>query len=191
MPALHAGDVFTTSNPMWLGRAICYMERFVDVDNAATYSHAGIITDYKGTTFEALWKNGKQDIFKAYAGKRVLIGRHAKMNLEAFQRGWDGVKHLEGRWYAGHRLLLHLVPPVAKMFNSGKFAVCSEIVAKFLKDAGFIDYWAGVNPDYIADMIKRWRDWTIVYEGILPATYEELAKLVVENESLETKEARV
>ena len=68
MPKLRQGDIFCTVNPMMLGRIICAIERFNDVDNQATYSHAGVILDHHGTTFEALWTNRNQDLFRDYGG---------------------------------------------------------------------------------------------------------------------------
>jgi hypothetical protein len=159
---------------MWLGKIICAIQRFNDIDNAAKYSHAGIITHNTPDdpmSYEALWTNRRQSFFRAYQGQRVLIGRHEAMTFKRYLEGFNGVRHLEGRWYAGHRLLLHIVPPLAKICATGKWAVCSELAAKFLKDAGLIDFWPGVTPDYLADMIRRWVGWTVVFEGVLPATY--------------------
>ena len=99
------------------------------------------------------------------------------MTPAAFMDGWSQVAHLEGKWYAGHRLALHLIPPLAKLVATGGFAVCSELTAKFLCGAQLLDYWAGVNPDYISGMIKRWRGWRIVFEGILPATMDDFRAL--------------
>jgi hypothetical protein len=161
---------------MMLGRIICAIQRFNDVDDKASYSHAGIMVDAR-TTFEALWRNQRQPLFEAYAGKAILIGRHQDMTMRRFLNGFRGVSYLEGRWYAGHRLFLHIIPPLAKYFKTGQFAVCSELAAKFLQDAGLIDFWAGVNPDYLADMIRRWVGWRVIFEGILPATYEEFMAL--------------
>jgi hypothetical protein len=174
---LKPGDNFTTINPMWLGRAICAVQKFNDIDNAAAYSHAGIIMGQLATTFEALWKNGRQELFSAYAGKKILIGRHQDMNQERFQAGWDVIARLEGKWYAGHRLFLMLIPPLAKYLASGKFCVCSEIVAKFLKGAGIMTYWAGVTPDHVSDMIHNHKGWATIYEGICPNTLQEFENL--------------
>lgn len=183
MPTLRRGDIFCTSNPMLLGKLILGVQRFHDLDNRADYSHAGLILSPKGTTFEALWTNRRANIFRSYAGKRVIIGRHRDMNLKSFAAGWDEVEHLEHRWYAGHRLFLHLIPPLAKYLRTGQFAVCSEIVAKFLCGAGFLSFWAGVNPDYLADMIVQQKPWRIVFEGKLPATWQELEAVSMEGPS--------
>jgi hypothetical protein len=173
MPELRPGDIFCTVNPMWLGRAICAIESFWDMDGKAEYSHSGIILGPNGTTFEALWTNRRQGLFHAHGGKKVLIARHESMTGEAFAAGWAKVARLEGRWYAGHRLLLHLVPPLAKYIATGRYAVCSELAAKFLVGAGLLDHWKGVAPDYLAGIVRRWRGWKIVFEGALPATLEE------------------
>jgi hypothetical protein len=156
---------------MLLGRAICAVESFWSTDGCAKYSHAGIIIKADPpTTFEALWTNCRQNLFKAYHGKQILIGRHEQMDPYRIALGWDAVYRLEGRWYAGHRLGLHLFPPLARMFASGTFAVCSELAAKFLHAAGILHIWQGVNPDYLSEVIVNHRGWSIVFEGILEAT---------------------
>jgi len=185
---LEPGDIFCTKNPMWLGRAICWFEKIGSRDNHAEYSHAGIILDRKGTTFEAVWTNKRQNLFRAYAGQKVLIGRHEHMKYIEFNRGWTGVKKYEGKRYAGWRLLLHAIPLMSK-FGTGNFAVCSELamkfiskstvmlnnssaldVAKFIRDGESI-CWKGWNPDDVADMIKgplSVKGWSVVFEGKLP-----------------------
>jgi len=174
MPILQAGDIFCTANPMWLGKAIMAVERFNATDNRAEYSHSGIILGPTATTFEALWTIRRNGLFNSYAGKKILIGRNLLMTKERYQAGWDKVSDLEGRWYPFHRLPLNLIPPLAKYFATGKFAVCSELAAKFLVGAGLFEYWKGVNPDHVTDVIQHYREWITVFEGILPATLEEL-----------------
>jgi hypothetical protein len=158
---------------MMLGRIIMAIERINSVDNNADYSHAGIIMGPTATTFEALWTNRRNGLFNSYAGKKVLIGRNLLMTKERYDAGWKRVEGFEGRWYAFHRLPLNLIPPLAKLFAFGHCAVCSELAAMFLVGAGLLDYWKGVNPDHITDMIQHFREWEVVYEGILPATLDE------------------
>lgn len=185
MLELKPGDIFCSRNPMWLGRAICAVEKWKSKDNHAEYSHAGVILDEQGTTFEAVWTNRRGNLFRDYAGQKILIGRHERMDQKAFQMGWNGVKKYEGQWYAGWRLLLHALP-FGKL-GSGDFAVCSELAMKFLSKSGvMVDlsnkeevarfirtgesiYWKGWNPDDVADMIKNFRLWTPISEGDLPA----------------------
>lgn len=179
MPELRPGDIFCTRNPMMLGRIIMAIERMNSVDNNAQYSHAGIIMGPTATTFEALWTNRRNGLFNSYAGERVLIGRNHLMTKEAYDKGWKNVSEFEGRWYAFHRLPLNLIPPLAKFFSTGHCAVCSELAAMFLVGAGLMEYWRGVNPDHITDMIQHFKEWTVVFEGILPATLEEFNALPI------------
>jgi hypothetical protein len=165
---LKPGDIFCTENPLILGRAINVVQRFISPDSKAQYSHSGLILDVTGGTFEALWTNKRQDLFTAYQGKNILVGRHSGMTAEKFMTGWQRISHHEGKWYAGHRLLFFLVcPPLAKYFKMG-LGVCSELTAKHWYRAGLLDFWAGVYPDRLADMIHNWKDIETVYEGVCP-----------------------
>lgn len=170
MNELCPGDVFCSRNPMWLGRAICWFEKLRAEDNRAEYSHSGVIIGRPDITFEALWTNRKQSLFRAYAGTKVLVGRYDKMTPEFAVKGWDGIKHHEGEIYAGWRLIFHALPFCSKI-GSGRFAVCSEIVGKFIDKSGVTGerfYWKGRTPDDIADMIHNFKGWSTVFEGVLP-----------------------
>lgn len=171
---LKPGDIFLTRNPMWMGRVINAVQKFTSKDGKSKYSHAGIITSIQGMTFEALWINKSQSLFKAYAGKEILIARHTNMTADRYLKGWNGVKHHMGKIYAGHRLLFFLIcPPLAKYFSLG-LGVCSELTMKFLFRAGLADAWKGWNPDDIHDMISHWKQWEIIFEGICPKTLKQL-----------------
>ena len=167
LPPLMPGDIFCSRNPMWLGRAINGIQRFWDVDNRSKYGHAGIIIDPHGKTFEALWTVKCQNVWQAYnvpEKSGLLIGRSADMTLSLFRAGWASVKKHEGNWYPFHRLLLHMLPPLSKYVSTGRYLVCSELTAKFLVGAKHLDFYKGVNPDYLAGIIRRWENWDIVYE---------------------------
>lgn len=177
MATLRAGDIFCTANPMALGKAIMAIERFNATDNRAEYSHSGIILGPTATTFEALWTTRRNGLFSNYTGKKVLIGRNVFMDEDRYRSGWREVAELEGRWYPFWRLPLNVIPPLAKYMATGKNAVCSELAAMFLVGAGLFEFWKGVNPDHVADVIQHYRDWIVVFEGILPATLEEFNAL--------------
>lgn len=162
---LMPGDIFCTANPMWLGKAINAAQRFFDPDNEAKYSHSGIITERDGSTFEALW-SAKKSSLQQYAGKQIIIGRNEKMTEMAFAVAHAEILKHKGQWYPFHRLFFFLIPPLAKYVHLLDRPVCSELAAKFLCHAGILKRWAGKNPDYIADMMTLWQEWTIVYEGI-------------------------
>lgn len=167
---LKKGDIFCTRNPMALGMAINAMQKLWSKDNESTYSHAGIIVEggssEEAVTFEALWTNKRQNLYDAYRGKKVLIGRNVHMTDELFQKGWEGVKHHEGQVYAGYRLPLFFVPFLAKYLSLG-LGVCSELAMKFLYKADLSDAWRGWNPDDVADMIHNYKDYCIIFEGVL------------------------
>jgi hypothetical protein len=163
---LEPGDIFCSKNPMGLGKLIIWWTKVWAKDNQAEYSHSGIILDKWGTTFEALTTNSKQDFFEAYKGDQVLIGRHVRMTPVLEKAGWEAVKHHEGGLYAGHRLLFFLFPPLAKYVCLG-LGVCSELTMKFLCGTGLASSWKGWNPDDVADMIKKWDDYEVVFEGVL------------------------
>jgi len=161
------GDIFCSRNPMWLGIAINAVQRFWDVDNQCDYGHAGIITGVFGNTLEALWTVKAQNVWRAYDSPDrggLLIGRNQNMTYDKFLAGMEAVKVYKGNPYPLWRLFLHLIPPLGKYLSTGKFLVCSELTAKFLVGAGELNFYKGVTPDYLQDMIEHWDEWDIVYE---------------------------
>ena len=162
---LRPGDIFCTINPMALGKAINFVQKVWSGDDQAIYSHAGIITSEEGDTLEALW-TVKQSNLSKYKGKQVLIGRHRDMTPAKHNAAIYQIKQRhEGQWYPIHRLIFHLIPPLAKYIHFSNHPVCSELAAMYLVAAKFIQKWAGKTPDYIADMITKWFWWEIVFEG--------------------------
>lgn len=165
---LQQGDIFCTHTPMLLGRAINTVQRFWAQDNRAEYSHTGLIVKLEGWTYEALWTVCHRNIFEHYRGAQVLIGRNCTMDLGKHLAGWRKVRGYAGQPYPVRRLLHYLAGPLAKYYNPSRRLVCSELVARYLKGAGMLDWWQGATPDRIAEVIQRWRDWEIVWEGKLP-----------------------
>ncbi len=181
---LQPGDLFLTRNPQALGRGINAVQTWWSKDGKSTYSHAGIIIDDKGTTFEALWTLKRQNLFDAYAGEKICIARWEYMTEKIAKAALSKLmaQH-EGQMYPAWRLFLHIIPPVAKYTSwGGKFAVCSELVAKFLYfahlETGMTDsygykwprhkHYCGANPDMLSDEVHRWRGYGIVFEDICP-----------------------
>lgn len=165
---LQPGDIFCTRNPMWLGRAISTVEKWQSKDNNAEYSHAGIITNPTGATVEALWTI-KKSTLSPYAKDKILLGRWDGMDQPSFLKGMLGINKHMGDAYPFWRLIFHLIPGAAKHISTGNFAVCSELTCKFLLSAGCAEIgdWKGWNPDDVADMIKKWKAFSIIYEGVL------------------------
>jgi hypothetical protein len=177
---IRQGDIFCVNSGLWISTAITKVTGVWSTDGEAKYSHAGIITDPFGGTFESLRHIEENSLF-GYVGKPVIIGRHDKMATDLYRKAFDPLKSEQnGRVYPLWRIALFLIPPLARKIGTGDFLVCSELVAKFLKNAGILTNFTGWTPDCLADMIRDWKHWKIVYEGILTEDFILTGK--VENE---------
>lgn len=168
---LKRGDVFCVSGNMgWLSNVIRVVQRFWSTDNAAEYSHAGIIISESGETLEALWTVTMSSL-TACKGKHVIIARPVLTlqgtpvtNVEgAIEQAFT---HL-GCGYPVWRLVLNLIPPLGKYVSSGKFLVCSELQAFYLYHCAVRPRpYTGVNPDTLADEYRRWKAYDVIFEGV-------------------------
>jgi hypothetical protein len=163
---LKPGDVFLVQSPGWVSRWIMAIQRFWSADNAAKYTHSGIITTSNGNTIEMVGKGVVNALLSDHGGKPILIARHDTMDLPTFAAAIPNTHRRLGESYPVYRMLFHLFPPLAKCGVSR--VVCSELVAEFLYFSGIIDYWPGVNPDELEEMFRNWKGFEIVYEGNLP-----------------------
>ena len=172
-PRLQAGDVFcvTTAGPLSL--VIRAIERFWSEDNSAEFGHAGIITGEHGATFEALARVRHASI-ERYKGKHVLIARPMRSTDGAVIMRAGKIKAIkqlaneyEGRWYPFWRIFLNRIPPLAKYSSlSGRFLVCSEILAKYENLIGTRQgTFTGVNPDDLADGWRSDKNYIIVHDN--------------------------
>jgi hypothetical protein len=179
-PILCPGDIVCTTysrelepeSPSWFQSALAFgirqAESFNDVDGQAKYTHTFIITSSAGKTFEALWTYRHQNIFSAYAGQPVLIGRHKQMTqAKAMMMHYRMQEKFGGHRYPAWRLPLFALMPRLLKYLPGK-PVCSELAFWALCKVGLIDHWKGVTPSYVADAISRWKRFQKVYEGIMP-----------------------
>ena len=176
--ALQRGDVFVCQGSMGVvSAAIRGAQRILSRDNRADYGHAGIITSATGQTLEALWtvRRGHLD---AYAGQRILLARptgtvfrpREPVSLRTRDQALDLIEaQYLGRVYPLWRLPLHLVPWLAKYASTGRWLVCSELVAKYLTLIAARDLvFCGINPDTLADEWVCWRNFDVLYEGQWP-----------------------
>ena len=167
VPTLKRGDIFLTSNPMALSKAIRFFTKLRSKDNKCVFSHAGIIIKPNGTTYESLWHVKSQNLFEAYAGENVLIARHECMTNAAFNKAFYYLdKKHRNDFYPFYRLIFHMSPTLAKI-NTGS-VVCSELVAKFLYYLELMAYYNGCTPDDLHDFVCWAYGWTILYNGKLP-----------------------
>lgn len=164
---LRPGDIFLSKGAAGLSKYIVKVESFYAPDCYAEYSHGGIIFNDLGLMFEGGLVNKRNNLFHKYTGKQILIGRHDEMHLSHFYRGKKELLKHENTFFAIHRLFLLLFPPLARRMSFLQYGVCSEFISLFLYHAGFIDYWRGVMPSDVSNIIRYWKGWHTVYEGVL------------------------
>jgi hypothetical protein len=155
----------------WATRLV---QGFNEVDCYAYYTHALTFLDSQGSTFEALWHYRSQNFFQAYASQDVMIGRPLTLDKTRFNVAVYQIRQeLTGRRYPALRIPLFFLTPRLLKYIPGK-PVCSELVGLGLRGGGVINFWKGITPSYIADMIRNWRNFELLYEGKCPgANYAE------------------
>ena len=172
---LQPGDVACTRGTMPVVSAgIRLMEQIWAEDNEATYGHSFIVADDNGAILDTLWRVQWRMIDR-YHGEQIIIARPSYT-----VRGWEisavskaiGLEAVAaesiGRVYPIHRLALHMLPPLAKYFSVGTLLVCSERTAKYLTIIGARgDVYSGINPDTLADEWRRWKNFDVIFEGVL------------------------
>jgi hypothetical protein len=164
---LKPGDIFLTRNSGLVAKGINIVQKWWAYDDYSKFTHAGLIKDNKGTTFESTLPGARSFNFEeCHKGKHYMIIRHDYMTPKVFEKAFERVKYHSGFAYPIHRLFLHIIPPLAKTFSKNR-AVCSELVGQFLYHAEMLHYWRGVNPDKLEEIFVYWRNYQIVYEGIL------------------------
>lgn len=144
-PIVKRGDLFCVEG-------IGLISKMIKARTGGVYSHAGIITNEYGHTFEALKKIERAHISR-YRGKRILILRPiADEGLID-----EAIKILEDKWddkvYPYWRLISHLLGWPFDKFDIAGLPVCSELVSYYLY---LIELWDvsdiwGTNPDDISD----------------------------------------
>lgn len=88
------------------------------------------------------------------------------MTLERFRLGMAEVAPMEGRLFPIWRQFLHVMD-LARWLFWGHYAVCSELVAKFLYGTGARHrHWAGTNVDDLHDeFVGRPSQYEVVFKG--------------------------
>ena len=159
------GDIFLCNRGGFMSKCIISHNKFWSLDGDAKYSHAGIITGYDGETFESRWRMGRYNM-SDFEGTPLLTARHKLMNEKLFKYGMNQIRKHEGTTYPVWRIPLHIIPPLARKFSTGKYLVCSETVSKFLWGCSLLqeDQYKGWSPDNLDDMVHHWRFWEIIQE---------------------------
>ena len=164
---IREGDVFCTSfSGTVIAKAINAVQKFWAKDFSSEYSHSGIFVSKCGQTFEALWTYKSQDFFKAYEGSKVIVARPL-ISMKAKYAIRNLMDEYQGKLYPLWRLPMHTFPPLSRIHLMDR-PVCSELTALYLHRIGVRDYPPyGTNPDTLADEWRKWRDYQIIFEGVL------------------------
>jgi len=163
---LKAGDYFCVRNDSFLSKLIILQEWIKSLDHEATYSHAGVIVDSNGTTMESLRKVAHYDL-QTHKGCKIIIARHKEMTPENFQKGYNEILKYNGKVYPIFRLVFHLLG-IAKFLHTSGVPVCSELVVEHCYHAGLCDHDGyGWTPDNLADKMRNYNCYDVLYEGIL------------------------
>ena len=168
-PKVKHCDFFGTVNPAsGLRIPINAVQKWNSKDKQSVYSHSGIIMNPDGDIIEALWEVEANNLFTRYAGCPVIIARYVGLTDLAWEDAALKLMDKIGQNYPWWRLGLFLYPPVARRLNLSNKEVCSELVAKVEWWIGARhECWAGTCPDTLADEWHRWRDFEVVFEGVL------------------------
>ncbi len=168
IPKVEPGDIFFTENSWMFNWLINLYQKQSSQDGKSEYGHAGVIIDFHGNTFEALSTYRIQKLFKAYKGQKILIGRHKNMTPDKALYSYNAVQWRLGKRYPWWRIFM-LGLGLAKWFNVTKLGDCSETMYEQLYYAGICDKnWGGKTPDNGADMVRDFKGWSTVFEGVLP-----------------------
>jgi hypothetical protein len=164
---LRQGDIILVSGKKWLSRAICWFQQLWSKDGEAKYDHAALVTA-SGTLFESTSPNiGFYFIAPDhYLGSTVKVFRCKEMTLTRYLDGCLNVYCLDGKKYPLFRLLVLFPLRLAKYIH-WKRMVCSEVVAKFLTDAGLLDCYWGADVDYVHDFMRDDDRFEVLFEGKL------------------------
>lgn len=165
------GDIFLTASNQLFGRGIRFVERMFSLDRDAKYNHSGIILAGDGETLESLWTVKRQNLYRDYAGRPVLVARCNQVTQYGLEKAMQSVLSREGTFYPFLRIPLHVLG-LAKWLH-WKPVVCSELVVSFLDAAtcetgcGEFRHWYGWTPDHLHDAVRTWRMFETVFDGVM------------------------
>jgi len=167
---IQPGDIFAVRTDALFGKLIRLRDRLRSTDGEAEYNHCGIIINSDGTTFESRRRIGRYNLFEMYAGQRVIIARPLAQDFSKKAAVKRLVNKYNGRAYPWYRIFLHAITPtLARYLHHSGVPVCSELAGEYLYLIGVrhSNFW-GTTPDMLSDEWRHWREYEIIYDGILP-----------------------
>ena len=180
---LKSGDIFVSrSHSRLLDFFITRAQKAIAFDSLSFFTHAGIIVNKEGKTFESGikieglsgFRIGYQNLYENYEGVSVRVLRHREMTPDRFQYAFAPLSRTYNRKpYPIWRLPFFLVPSVARKLKLTSLGVCSEIAAKLLYNLNLIPQWRSVFPDMLSDWghsVWGKKGFTIIWEGTIGCT---------------------
>jgi hypothetical protein len=167
MISLLPGDIVCSHFPSAFGWFITEAEKR-DPTGLPEYTHSFIVTGEDGATLDTTLTVHTGNIYADYAGSNMIIGRFANPDPEKIQTALGKVSEDLGKEYPGYRLALDALDLGAVVAHQSK--VCSERTVYYAHLASDIEdlNWPGWTPAQLAMAIKHWREFQVVYRGILP-----------------------
>ncbi len=164
---LQPGDILLFAGKGLLARLVNWVQALRAADRASEYNHAALVTSADGDIFHAVrWRIRYTCLKNRGRRSRVMLVRWRKMTPARFRLGMAAVAPMEGRIFPLWRQLFHALN-LARIICVGRWAVCSELVAKFLHAAGARHrHWAGTNVDDLHDeFVGRPSQYEVIYRG--------------------------
>jgi hypothetical protein len=165
------GDVFAVRSRHVFAKAINAVQMFWAKDSHAEYNHTGVIMDQAGNTFEANLRYESGNIYKDYSDVKLKVARPTSEPIVSVNTGLADLlcRYRLKPFYPFWRLPLFIIPPLAKI-SLFSWDVCSESTAWYLNHCGHRPLpWSGINPDTLADEWRYWRNFEIIFEGVINA----------------------
>ncbi|HDZ27945.1 hypothetical protein LCGC14_2087410 [marine sediment metagenome] len=168
------GDFFCTVNPKKVvGKSIAVVQKYRTIGMLSKATHSGVFLD-ENTVFESQWRVEQNNVWDSYEGVDFLAGRWKGMTDEKFDKAWEELKKLEGKFYPAPRLVMFLLTPMLtqlispmKYIGLGFFSpiICSEVAGLSQKLCGFpvFDEYMGMMPARVANIIRRDKDVEIIH----------------------------
>lgn len=161
-----------------LSRAILAHQRVQEVGFVPSRSHAELLVGFRGETFAARWRTRKRvNGLCDYIGSHITIGRPAAaLKSLAFWQAWEQAQmdRFDGNIYPVHRILMQALgtwvfPWLAKV-GAGRYAICSEVVAKFYKALNWPEFaggWRGWTPAGLERLVRHGDAFEVEFDGLL------------------------
>jgi len=177
---LQPGDVFAVQTPAFFGRLIRIRDKIRSSDYEAIYNHCALIVGDGYQTFESRRRITFYNL-ERYLGRHIIIARPVTKDFVQIAATKKIVMKYDGKAYPWWRIILHAISPAyARWIHGSGVPVCSELVAEYLYLIGIRhQYFWGTTPDILADEWRHWREYDVIFCGVLTPEHLGLAEEIL------------